>query len=193
MPRCFRFCSLWLRLCFYGTVQHTVHATGLLLGSERQPQSGFGPCGTHGEAGFGCESDAHAVAPDPAQLELAYREHQDPYQNLAELLRWIAENAATEKQAQLEEIIKAIGQLGYTLHLPAPALEACLHPFAGRLRRTLSQGKGEVMIVYVHPGELIETSRMMPLGFGSRVQYPLGVIVQDATGRVLSKARVLCT
>ncbi len=49
------------------------------------------------------------------------------------------------------------------------------------------------MIVYVHPGELIETSRMMPLGFGSRVQYPLGVIVQDATGRVLSKARVLCT
>ena len=190
LAACFRFCSLWFRFCFYGVPAHRPRDW-----PSAWPNGSRNPDLVPVERMVKRALDA-SLTPTLSrdlQLELAYRKHQDPYQNLAELLRWIAENAATEKQAQLEEIIKAIGQLGYTLHLPAPALEACLHPFAGRLRRTLSQGKGEVMIVYVHPGELIETSRMMPLGFGSRVQYPLGVIVQDATGRVLSKARVLCT
>ncbi len=81
--------------------------------------------------------------------------------------------------------------MAFTLQQPAAVLEPCLRPFANRLQRLLAQGKGEAKILYVQPGELIETSRMLPLSFGSQVQYPLGVIVLDATGRVLSKARVL--
>ena len=129
--------------------------------------------------------------PDPALIELTHREHQDPYRTLADVLTWIRQNSEVEKQAPLEDIIKAICQVGYTLGQPGSTLETCLQPFADRLQRLLAPSRGEVKIVYVQPGELIETSRMMPLSYGSRVQYPLGVVVLDASGQVLSKARVL--
>ena len=110
---------------------------------------------------------------------------------MADALTWIRQNADAQNQAGAEDIIKAICQVNYSLGQAGSTLEACLQPFAVRLQRLLAIGTGDVKVVFVQQGELIDTSRMMPLSYGSRVHYPLGVIVHDASGRVLSKAKVV--
>ena len=34
---------------------------------------------------------------------------------------------------------------------------------------------------------------MLPLNFGPRVAYPLGLTIYDQEGKVLSRGRVICT
>lgn len=132
-----------------------------------------------------------AGSPDPNQLPLVYREHQDSYQSLGEALVWIRTNASSDNTATLREVVKAICLVGYTLGLPLDRLQQCLQPFVPRLQQILSQPLN-VRTQLASPGQPIDTALMLPLNYGSRVEYPLGFIFLDASGRVLNKAKVLC-
>jgi hypothetical protein len=185
------FTLMLIALLLLTRVQRTIRAAQILLRGEGSCPTSLLPLERLVSTAFDTSLTPTLRQPDPARLELTHREYHDPYQDLAGLLSWVRQNADTENPSVLEEVIKAICQLAFTLQQPGPALEVCLAPFANRLRQLLGKDRGEGKVVYVQPGELIETGRMMPLNYGSRVMYPLGVIVLDAAGRVLSKARVL--
>lgn len=178
-------------LLFLLRVRRAVLAARALMRAEGAPHPALLPLERMVSAAFDWSLLPALRKSELALIELAHREYHDPYQDLAGLLRWIRQNADAERPSQLEEVIKAVCQLAFTLQQPVAALEVCLHPLTDRLRELLTKDRKDVNIVYVRPDELIDTARMLPLNYGPRVRYPLGVIVVERDGRVLSKARVL--
>ena len=44
----------------------------------------------------------------------------------------------------------------------------------------------------IRPGDLVDRATTWPLNNGARIRHPLGVVVRDAEGRVISKAKAIC-
>lgn len=127
-----------------------------------------------------------------ADLALRYREHQDPYENLAELVNHILQTATANRFTELVQLVKALYQLQYTLDLPLADLDDCLAVLLERLQDDVFMGKPIGRVEKVSPG-LLDQSTMMPLTHGTHVRQPLGTIVFARDGKVLSKAKVLCS
>jgi hypothetical protein len=128
-----------------------------------------------------------------ADIELRFREHQDPYRTTAELLEHIARSCQTTKFNEVIHLIKMIYQLQYTLEISAGELESCFNGLIARLRATSSGGKSIGRIDFVTPGMLLDTHTMMYLSNGTHVLQPLGFVIYDLEKKVVSKAKVLCS
>src|SRR5689334_2885483 len=59
-------------------------------------------------------------------VELRYREHQDPYRSVADLLADIGRQARGEGEGRFDGLIKVTYQLSYTLGIPLGRLGPCL-------------------------------------------------------------------
>jgi hypothetical protein len=124
-------------------------------------------------------------------LKLRYREHQDPYHNLEELLQEVGRLTRSEGNVPFEALLKATYQLSYTLDIPLNRLDPCLdllidamkqHPWPSPFAKAQR----------IAPGDPVDLRTMLPLNFGSRVAYPLGLTIYDQQGKVLSRGRVIC-
>lgn len=131
--------------------------------------------------------------PGLVSLLLRFREHQDPYTNLAEILVDIAQRARTGQDGQYEALIKATYQVGYTLNIPLTRLDRCLDELVKGLQ-SVKASRPIVFVQRISPGELVDARTMVPLNYGSHhVVYPMGVVAFDAEGKVVSRARILCS
>jgi hypothetical protein len=126
------------------------------------------------------------------QMELRYREHHDPYQTVTELLADISNKARSEGNVPFDALFKATYQLSYTLSIPLEQLRPCLNALIKAMQRAPS-GQSIARVQMIDTGEPVNTKTMVPLNYGPRVVYPLGVITLDSEGKVLSRARVICS
>ena len=120
-------------------------------------------------------------------VPVRHREATDPYRTVGELLDELARMSCTTL-VEHQRRIKALYQLQDALDLPETPLAAALVEL--RDARFMSRPIGSVETI--RPGQLVDRRSMWPLTRGARVRQPLGVIVRDADGRVVSKAKVVC-
>jgi hypothetical protein len=133
----------------------------------------------------------NAGAEGLASVEIRYREIRDLYRTVPELFQRIALISRSADYGDLVDLAKMIYQLQDALQSPTERTIPALTVLSERMKASKSPrpiGK----VVFVRPGELLDTDRMMYLNSGTHVRQPLGVIVFDADGKVMSKAKVLC-
>lgn len=128
----------------------------------------------------------------PACLEIPAREPHDPYRSVEELLDCLETLAEQNELASREKLIKGLYQLQNALALPDALLRDCLQPILGEFKKASFMGRPVGRIECINRGDLLNTATMWPLSRGTRVRQPLGLVVRDAEGRIISKAKVLC-
>jgi len=127
-----------------------------------------------------------------ADVEVRAREPQDPYRSAAELVDWLARESAGSGYAEASGLIKGVYQLGHALRAPEAEVADCLAPLLARLRRAKVGGSPVARVECVRRGAMLDLGTMASLNYGARVTQPLGVLVYDAGGKMLGKAKVLC-
>jgi hypothetical protein len=126
-----------------------------------------------------------------ADVPIKFREvHDAP--DLAGLLGAITSRAESRLPGELVELIKYLFMLQYSLGVPIAELDACVREVVDRLGELEFHGARIAKVTIPREGDLFDAKTMWALKSGSRVKQPMGVILSDDSGRVLSKAKVLC-
>jgi hypothetical protein len=125
-------------------------------------------------------------------LEVRTREPRDPYRTAAELIDWIASKSAAADYHEISGLIKGVYQLGHVLRAPEAEVRFCMEPLIARIKAATVGGSPVARVECVRPGAILDPGTMAPLNYGARVTQPLGVLLYDADGKVLGKAKVLC-
>jgi hypothetical protein len=114
-------------------------------------------------------------------LDVLHREAHDPYRTVGDLLDQLPEIDEPNRR------LKALYQLHGALDFDAGTLRPDIDAIVG----TEVLGEKIARVETIEPGTLVDRSTMRPLGPGSSVRQPLGVIAYDADDRVLAKAKVV--
>lgn len=132
---------------------------------------------------------AGAAANGLADVSLRFKEAHDSFRNTEELTLLLFTSIRSGKQADGVETVKNLYQLQYSLGMPTSDLEECLRLAVGQIvaARPGTQARA------VQQGQSVDAKTMFPLNSGSRVRQPLGVVLVDESGKVVSKAKVLCS
>jgi hypothetical protein len=128
-----------------------------------------------------------------AEVEVRFREHCTPYRTVLELVGQMEPLIRATSYTDLHKLIEMLYQLQMTFALPPAKIEAALNLLMDRLTQATTSSGQVGRIEMVAPGTLLDPSRMLYVTAGTHVQQPLGVIVYDKGGKVISKARVLCS
>jgi hypothetical protein len=127
-----------------------------------------------------------------ADVALPFREAHDEPCDPATLLAHVERAWRDPSAADPEALVKRLYQLQALLHLPDNALAELLTPVLRHLTATTTMGRPIAHAATIARGALVDTATMQPLNMGSRVEQPLGVVLYDAEGRVLRRAKVWC-
>ncbi|RJP28560.1 MAG: hypothetical protein C4527_11530 [Candidatus Omnitrophota bacterium] len=137
------------------------------------------------------ESFSERSVLDPPPQKLNYRDPDDPYHSIEDVLNWIPEQSRPANLLQMNDLIKAYYQLLYTFDLPdqflVPVIEAVIHD----LNEFPAYENKEITYKCIFPNQPVDVRTMQPINAGSLVRQPFGVVIY-ADGKVLTKARVLC-
>lgn len=125
-------------------------------------------------------------------LDVRFRESQDSYRTLGDLLGQLEKNLAATRFADLNQFIKGVFQLQATLGIPFADLGKTLAILEERLKNDSSFTNPVARIEIVAPGTMVDPKKMAPVTAGTIVKQPLGVVALDGNGKVLGKARVIC-
>jgi hypothetical protein len=124
-----------------------------------------------------------------ADIDVPCREFNDPYRNLDELLGQLRKTINSPLSADVNQQIKYVFQIQSSLGIQFSGIHGVLRILESRLRA----GAGSAAAIeIVAPGMLLDAKKMLAINNGTHVKQPLGVVVLDAAGRILSKARVVC-
>jgi hypothetical protein len=121
-------------------------------------------------------------------MPLPDREPQDPYADLEEALGFIAGGPGPGSLREMEHWLKGLFQLQKMFGLPWEVVQANMETVLGRL---IHGGSDVSSFELVRPGALIDRNLMWPMGQGTRVARPLGVVLMNREGRVISRAKVV--
>lgn len=124
-----------------------------------------------------------------ADVDVPCREFNDPYRNFDDLLAHLGKILQNPPTADVHQQIKLVFQIQSSLGIPLAEIQAALGLLVARLRAGASSIAAIEMVV---PGMLLDASKMMAINNGTHVKQPLGVVVLDAQGRTLNKAKVVC-
>lgn len=127
-----------------------------------------------------------------ADIEIHFREFQDPYRNLDELLNQVAKTVNGKELGDVNQFIKNLFQIQSSLGIPFSELNTGLRILEARLTASAGSGKSIARIEIVLPGALLDTKKMMAINNGTHVKQPLGVVAVDRDGKILNKAKVIC-
>jgi hypothetical protein len=127
-----------------------------------------------------------------ADVAVRSRESQDPYRTVADLTDWLARQSSATGYPEVCGLVKGVYQLANTLRAPQAEVRHCLEPLIARVRATKVGGIPVARVECITPGTMLDPGTMAPLNYGARVSQPLGVLVYDAGGKVIGKAKVLC-
>lgn len=125
-------------------------------------------------------------------VEISLREGHDPVYSALDLMNQIARNAQATTPSEQSLLIKNLYQLQHALNATPSDLNACLQPVLARIQGSTYHGKEVGEVEVIHVGDLVDHAYMFPLTTGLRVQQPLGIVVRDREGRVISKGKVYC-
>lgn len=127
-----------------------------------------------------------------ASIPVRATEPHDRHKNARELLQRIASMEPPCEPRDHEARIKALFQVGHSFGLHRSTVDRLLE---SALEDVIGQdwmGKQVSSVEQVELGDTIDRETMWPLSMGTRVKYPLGVVIRDQDGKVLSRAKVLC-
>lgn len=127
-----------------------------------------------------------------AFLKVPARELHDPYRTVGELLIQFGKLGGNRGLPEREKLVKGLYQLQDAVGMSDTLTQACLAPLLDEIRRSPFMGKPVGRVDPVRRGERVDPTLMWPLTNGTRVRQPLGLVVRDKDGRVISKAKVLC-
>lgn len=134
----------------------------------------------------------HADERGPMELEVRSREEHDNYRRVDELLRRIVGLAGQSDLSHREELVKTIYQLQDSLALEDDVTDRILTPIIRELMESSFLNSPIGAIETVRAGDYVDRATMWPLSSGTRVRQPLGVVIRDRQGKVLSRAKVFC-
>ena len=126
-------------------------------------------------------------------IEIAGREYQDSYRNLKELLPILLRCSGSSEYSEINSCIKGVYQIQTTLGLPIDNIDSALRWLESHLRSCTVSGKSIARTERVIPGALLNSKKMLAVNNGTHVKQPLGVVCIDAEGKVLGKAKVICS
>ncbi|MFO0980843.1 MAG: hypothetical protein U1E76_03675 [Planctomycetota bacterium] len=127
-----------------------------------------------------------------ADMILPFREAHDRFAHVQELIDHLDGGALSASTADHEQILKHLYQLQAALSLSGAALDGLLAPVLASVARSSVMGQRVARVLTIAAGDLVDLRTMRPLNMGSRVKQPLGVVLLDKDGKVLSRAKVWC-
>jgi hypothetical protein len=127
-----------------------------------------------------------------AAYTVRIREPHDTCVTASDLLRAIVTVAGAESSSDQLNLVKYLYQLQNALGLSCTDLDDCIQEVASRLQSTSHHGSPVAHVQTIRPGESVDPKFMWPMNPGVKVVQPLGVAVYDASGKILSKAKVIC-
>lgn len=133
---------------------------------------------------------AAATAPGFTKTRVRYRDHNDRFMTVGELLQTIEPRLGNSTYADILQLVRLFYQLDYTLG-PAPA--RCGSVLA-ELERRLVANDGSRAIGRVERltrGQRCDPQTMTLVRSGSHVEQPLGFVVYSPDGKVMNRAEVL--
>lgn len=132
-----------------------------------------------------------ATCLDLGSMPVRYRDHNDKFMNVSELLNEMASKCGSQSYSDLARLVRLFYQLEYSLDA-SPELGAIV---LGLLERQLEANDGTKKIgriERVKRGQRCDVQTMTPVRSGSHVEQPLGFIVYSPEKKVIGKAEVLC-
>ncbi|MGP0064455.1 MAG: hypothetical protein ACLQGP_12770 [Isosphaeraceae bacterium] len=126
-----------------------------------------------------------------SEVAIKFREVHDA-SDVAGLLGAIASKAESRIPADLVEMIKHLLMLQHSLGVPTAEFDRCLREVVELLDDVEFHGTRIAKVTIPREGALFDSNTMWALKSGSRVKQPMGATLKDASGRVLSKSKVLC-
>jgi len=132
-----------------------------------------------------------ATRPGIAMLPVRYRDHNDKFTTVGDLMKEMAAKSGSQSYGDLTRLVRLFYQLEYSLDASPELGERVL----GLLERRLEENDGTRkvgQIERVKRGQRCDTQTMTPVRSGSHVEQPLGFIVYSPEKRVMGKAEVLC-
>lgn len=91
-----------------------------------------------------------------------------------------------------QELLKGLYQLQDAIGLPEPALQTFLQSIIVDLRKLGFVGEAVGDVEIIHAGDYLDSNKLWPLTPGTRVRQPLGIVIHNKYGEIISKAKVLC-
>lgn len=125
-------------------------------------------------------------------VSVVCRENQDPYRTVLQLVQHLSRAVGEPRLADRERQLKATYQLQATLGLSDNATDALIGPVLEAMKRSTFLDRPIGGVTRVHAGDLVDRRTMWPLSSGARVRQPLGAVIHDESGAVVSKAKVVC-
>lgn len=132
-----------------------------------------------------------ASRPGLAALPVRYRDHNDKFTTVGDLMREMAAKCGSQSYGDLARLVRLFYQLEYSLDAGPELGERVL----GVLQRCLEANDGTRKVGHIERvkrGQRCDTQTMTPVRSGSHVEQPLGFIVYSPDKKVIGKAEVLC-
>jgi hypothetical protein len=126
-----------------------------------------------------------------ASIDVRYRDHQDRFQTIGELIREISSKVNSQNYAGLIELVKMFYKLEYALDAQPELGDQVLKILQYRLEKNKSS-RTIGSIQRVHRGQRCDTQIMSPVRNGSHVEQPLGFVIYTTDMKLMHKAEVIC-
>ena len=110
----------------------------------------------------------------------------------AHLLEGLASATLGSDHAAWERLVRAVYRTREAFGLSEEDLTPALDMLANEARGREVLGRRVARAQRLREGELVDRRRMSPLGRGTTVDRPLGLVLHDEAGEVLLRPRVLC-
>lgn len=120
-------------------------------------------------------------------------EPHDAARNARDLLAHFVTLPRPREPREHEARIKALYQISHSFGLDDTCVQELLQPAMRDLLGEDWMGREVRAIERVSIGDTIDRETMWPLSTGTRVRYPIGVVIRGPDGKVLSRAKVICS
>lgn len=133
---------------------------------------------------------AAATAPGFTKTRVRYRDHNERFTTVGELLQAMEPKLGSSSYADILQLVRLFYQLDYTLG-PAPDRYGCILTELER-RLVANNGSRDVgRVERLARGQRCDPQKMTLLRSGSHVEQPLGFVVYSPDGEVMNRAEVL--
>jgi hypothetical protein len=123
-------------------------------------------------------------------IPVRYRNHQDRFRTVGELMSEMAAKSGSRSYADLVRMVRWFYQLDYSLVASSQQRDRVLMLLERLLQANGTQGIGR--IERVKSGQRNDPQIMMPVSNGTHVEQPFGFVVYSKDGGLMSRAEVLC-
>ena len=126
-----------------------------------------------------------------ASLPVLAREPHDDHADVAALIKCIADRPRARDVDGVQRLAKLLLQLAASLHLDAAETAELLAPVTGMVTGMKYHDREVATVDRIAKGDAVDRAVMTPITPGARVRWPIGVVLRDGEGDVISRAKVV--